>query len=376
LIIKDSSLPLTSVSMALNRNQEIHTKTSLDDSCNQELHTKSSLDNYSLTSSVQKKLTTLKTSLRGKVIEIEGNIGSGKTTLGNELMKFMNSESKTEDCLMFSEKVHDTFLNAFYGNPKRYAFAFQMYMLTTRLYQIDEGFRQARENKKLVLLDRGAVGDTLFALTSHSLKSMDDQDLNIYQSVCKERLPSTLSSKVDVVVYLDVDPAECHRRMNLRNRDSEGGVPLSYLEIVDSCYFHLFVDWLAERRGTFYDMNIGAPPPISVLRWSKFGKIEDVVGQLQRLADGECVSPTVKFQSLAPEKVFTINTQEEMVAAYSSLILSGTDTKTLEGTSSESSLSVVAINWSLTHNNEFKRVVMYYLSKSGNITFYGDKDHS
>jgi len=313
--------------------------------------------------------------LRGKVIEIEGNIGSGKTTLGKLLMNFMNSECKTADCLMFSEKVHDTFLSAFYGNPKRYAFAFQMYMLTTRLYQIDNGYREARENKKLVLLDRGAVGDTLFALTSHSLGSMDDQDLKIYQSVCKERLPSTLSSKVDMVVYLDVEPSECHRRMNaLRKRESEAGVPLSYLEEVDSCYFHLFIDWLAERRGTFYDMNIGTPPPIVVLRWSNFGKIEDVMMRFQQIVDGECLSPVIKFQLLAPEKEYTIDTKEEMSIAYQSLI--SPDTKVPEGQSQGDmvglSRPLVAINWSLKHDNAFKRVVMYYLSISAKIIFYGE----
>jgi deoxyadenosine/deoxycytidine kinase len=51
----------------------------------------------------------------------------------------------------------------------RYGFAFQMYMLTTRLYQMEESARQASQEGRCVFLDRGAVGDTLFALQSYKV---------------------------------------------------------------------------------------------------------------------------------------------------------------------------------------------------------------
>jgi deoxyadenosine/deoxycytidine kinase len=80
--------------------------------------------------------------------------------------------------------------------------------------------------------------------------NMEPQEMEVYKSVCRERLPASLAEKVDMVMYLDVEPTECHRRMNaLRQREAEEGVPLSYLEGVDSCYFHLLVNWLAQRYG-------------------------------------------------------------------------------------------------------------------------------
>jgi hypothetical protein len=86
-----------------------------------------------------------------------------------------------------------------------------MYMLTTRLYQMAEAVRCAREAKQLALLDRGAVGDTLFALYNHAVHAprefvvqslslqrgdIDDEDMRVYASVCAERLPLRLASNV------------------------------------------------------------------------------------------------------------------------------------------------------------------------------------
>jgi hypothetical protein len=44
-----------------------------------------------------------------------------------------------------------------------------MYMLTTRLYQLEESSRLAKTEDKMVFLDRGAVGDTLFALLNYQV---------------------------------------------------------------------------------------------------------------------------------------------------------------------------------------------------------------
>lgn len=103
-----------------------------------------------------------------------------------------------------------------------------MYMLTTRLYQMDESARQASQEGRCVFLDRGAVGDTLFALQSYKSKSISDEEMTVYRSVCRERLPASLSDKVDIVLYLDVEPSECHRRMtSVRKRDAESVIRTS-----------------------------------------------------------------------------------------------------------------------------------------------------
>jgi deoxyadenosine/deoxycytidine kinase len=56
----------------------------------------------------------------GIVVECEGNISSGKSTLLRDMCRLRN------DALAYAEPVHETFLGAMYADPKQYAFAFQM----------------------------------------------------------------------------------------------------------------------------------------------------------------------------------------------------------------------------------------------------------
>jgi len=307
--------------------------------------------------------------LKGLVIEVEGNIGSGKSTLTEAMKRHINAENEdNEFSAVFGEKVNNTFLGAFYSNCKRFSFAFQMYMLTTRLYQMDESSRQAKHEQRLVFLDRGAVGDTLFAIQNFKIGNMDEQELEIYRSVCRERLPASLSDKVDMVLYLDVEPSECHRRMSmLRKRDAEEGIPLSYLEGIDSCYFHLIVNWLGERKDGLYDMNIGKAPPIVILPWTKFGNTAEALAALEKLQAGHRRSPTVKFQPAKPASglgdAVLLDSIEDMNKAYELLKSSGRAAASCNA----------YVNWALEHSNAFKRVVMAFLIACGTVVFYGEQ---
>jgi deoxyadenosine/deoxycytidine kinase len=102
----------------------------------------------------------------------------------------------------YGEHVNAAFLKAFYGAPKRsrrrpapprliaiitvaaaeerrHAFAFQMYMLTTRLFQMQEAVRLAHEGKRTAVLDRSAVGDAVFAIQNHKVGHRSVLDLVI-----------------------------------------------------------------------------------------------------------------------------------------------------------------------------------------------------
>jgi hypothetical protein len=231
-------------------------------------------------------------------------------------------------------------------------------MLTTRLYQIDEAYRQAREERKVSFLDRGAVGDTLFAILSHKLGNMDAQDMSVYKSVCKQRLPASLSEKVDVLLYLDVCPTECHRRITtLRNNDAEKGIPLEYLESVDLVYFELLMQWQGNKKGEYHEMNIGECPPIVYLRWDRFGKTEDVISVLEEVAAHARKYPTVTFAS--GHSKMHVATVDDVKTAYHQLC----QTDFIQHNTTEP----VLINWLLPHENSFRRVVMFFLSIGAHV---------
>jgi len=295
--------------------------------------------------------------LRGLVVEVEGNLGSGKSTILKKLLETLHAE-ESGICSVFGELINNDFLGAFYSNSKKYGFAFQMYMLTTRLYQIDEAARQARDERKIAFLDRGAVGDTLFAILSQRLGNMDSQDMSVYKSVCKQRLPASLSDKVDILLYLDVCPQECHRRITqVRNNEAEKGIPFEYLESVDMVYFELLLQWLGNKKGEYHEMNIGSCPRSVFLRWDRFGRTEDVIAVLEEVAAGTRKLPTVTF---APQQAtMLLATEDDMKSAYQQL----QQTDHISFNPAEQ----VVINWTLPHDNSFRRVVMFFLAAGADV---------
>lgn len=302
--------------------------------------------------------------LNGMVVEVEGNIASGKSTLTLAIKKLLNTP-KNERSEVFAEQVNNTFLGAFYSDTKRFSFAFQMYMLTTRLYQVDEASRQAKDEGRFVMLDRGAVGDAVFATLNHELGNMDEQELNIYKSVCQQRSPN-LSAKVDLVLYLDVDPSECYRRVHSeRKNDAEESIPLAYLEGVDKTYFHVLIDWMANvsQESEFSGLNVGPPPPFCVLTWTEFGTTHDALTALEALAKGQRRSPQVNFVNALPEtkNAILLSTTKDVKDAFESLSEPG---------STISSASVVYVNWELEHDRAFRRTIMMCLSQEMDVTLY------
>jgi len=249
----------------------------------------------------------------GLVVEVEGNIGSGKSHLVKRL-----AQAGGGRVMRFMEHNNQVFLKAFYDSPQQYGFAFQMYMLTTRLQQHDDAARVARTQRKHVFLDRGAVGDTLFALLGYRNGNLTDCDMRIYYSECRRRMPRSISAGVDVLVYLDVAPDECHRRMSEeRQNDAEEGVPRSYLESVDTEYVCMLLYWLSVNRQDgggsagctpawlrekYRESNMGSSgcPLFVGLDWSHFGDEKHVAEQIDRVVCGRRRNPRVRFLATKP----------------------------------------------------------------------------
>jgi deoxyadenosine/deoxycytidine kinase len=330
------------------------------------------LPESALSSSVDEKeaMRRVLSLLKGKVIEVEGNIGCGKSTLTTHLSKLVGLETGDEALsILHGEKVNHEFLKAFYDEPKRMAFAFQMYMLTTRLYQMDEA-------------TRGAVGDILFALNNHVSGNITDGDLAIYRSVCRERLPSTLSDNVDLVVYLDVSPMECwHRMTSVRQREAEASVPPDYLYDIDNVYFELLIEWLGQRGGRYYDMNVGKAPPLAVLRWENFGCARSVAQTLAGLVDGSRRSPDVKFMDALPagasyDLAITCPADAEAIwAVLQPALAAGAQTVQLGATTLDlAAPAKLSLAWDMDRKKceAYRRVALWALSTQSTLHFHGE----
>lgn len=161
-------------------------------------------------------------------VVVEGNIGSGKTTLCNTIHRLRSASGA---CAIMPEPVDKPsfrqLLGLFYKDPKRWAFAFQMHALKERFNQHTLA-AELVNNNTTVIQDRSIYADGCFGITAHELGNMTSEEWDIYAEMFASlkrflRYP-------DVVVYLRVEPEVCKERMDKRKRPEETGVPLDYLK--------------------------------------------------------------------------------------------------------------------------------------------------
>lgn len=186
------------------------------------------------------------------IIAVEGNIGSGKTTLVEVLRHQLNSRFSTRELagreIIFYEEPLDqwaairdqageTMLAKFYADQKRYAFAFQIMALMSRL---EIFHRLIRNNPNSIIICERSM------LTHRRIFFQMLADDGIIDDVCFQvykRWFDHMIDEIDVAgyVYVRAEPAVSHHRVLLRAREGET-IPLSYLE---KCHrYH--ETWLSE----------------------------------------------------------------------------------------------------------------------------------
>lgn len=332
---------------------------------------------------------------KGCVVMVEGNIAAGKSTLLKKLV------SRYKNTKVYEEIVNDDLLAALYDSPKALSFATQLYMLKTRLSQLSEA-RACAVKGTTCFMDRGTFGDGVFALTNHSIGNMTDLEMKLYRSIGRDVLPATLTTGVDLLVYLNASPGICYSRATVtRKRKSERKIPFTYLKALSEMHFHTLIDWMGSRKSPKYALNLGKPVDVLICDWGTFGNevsvwnaINDVIYKKRRcpsisFVDGvpscnaiKCTIIRSRFMATA-KKRFSVpvvkNTQTfdmnpkarygkelHIHAGFNALRATGCPTDWPDVTS-------VAFNWSLRHGAKYIALVMYYLSTGGHVTFYSVK---
>lgn len=164
-----------------------------------------------------------------RIIWVEGMPAVGKSTYADKLGKLLGFK-------VLEEPVDDNFyLEAFYKDPKKYAFGMQVYLLHHRYaMKMIAGMEAARGYHKGVILDRCMLGDRVFAKLHFEAGNISELDWECYnfcfQVMARTILPPT------VLVYLDCDPEVAHERLTRRSRKAEASVPLEYLQQLRAGY--------------------------------------------------------------------------------------------------------------------------------------------
>ncbi len=153
------------------------------------------------------------------IIAIEGNIGSGKTTLSYEF--------KHKGWQVLKEPVDQWHINgrnmldAYYEKPKEMAYLFQQVTLSTKTKQL------LTLHSADWCLDRSLAADLLFAKLQHKNGYFTDLQFAVYEEiyqVCKSVTPV-----VDYYIYLKTPVDICMERIKRRDRSCEQGITKEYL---------------------------------------------------------------------------------------------------------------------------------------------------
>ncbi len=160
-------------------------------------------------------------------IVIEGNIGSGKTTLAKILSELWGTR------LILENFADNPFLPKFYENPEKHAFALELSFLAERYHQ------NRNELNRTDLFRPGVVADYSFAKSLIFAKiNLHEDEFELYQSlfhIIHGRLP-----KPDLLVYLHCNEEKSLRQIASRGRAYETVIELEYLQKITSGYFDYF----------------------------------------------------------------------------------------------------------------------------------------
>jgi deoxyadenosine/deoxycytidine kinase len=236
------------------------------------------------------------------IISIEGNIGSGKSTLVSELEKYFKDNNNIgflQEPVDIWNTIKDengtTILEKFYENNEKYAFQFQMMAYISRLSIMKNAIKQNKY--KYIISERSLYTDSnIFAKMLYDDKKISEIEYSIYKMWFDEFINDIPLTKI---IYVKAEPQISLERVITRNRLGEN-IPLSYLQ---RCHdYH--ENWLSQ---TDYDKltldgnnNIKTNPDI-MIDWIK--QIETFIGinnvELNYSSDSDSEDSYIKDLTIA-----------------------------------------------------------------------------
>jgi deoxyadenosine/deoxycytidine kinase len=183
------------------------------------------------------------------LIQIDGNIGSGKSTLIDRILKEIPNLQLVEEPVKEWQDVKDkdgiNALDWYYKDPKKMATIFQKLAFITRMKKMAESVKKA--NGKVLLSERGIRTDMrIFAENARDMGLMTDIEYKIYERVFNDWVSLfPVKTEPEVHIYLRTSLDVCVSRIDKRDRKEEKGkIDSNYLKGLHQKH----EDWLAKDR--------------------------------------------------------------------------------------------------------------------------------
>lgn len=165
--------------------------------------------------------------MENQFVCIEGNIGSGKTTLAKMLSNDLNAK------LMLEEFEENPFLKKFYEEPSRYALQLELSFLAERFQQVQTEIQHLDLFQELVLSDYMIEKCLIFAKNN-----LDQQSMQLYRKMYDIIIKST--PRPNLIVYLFKETDLLLQNIEKRARPYEQSIKADYLENINHNYLTYF----------------------------------------------------------------------------------------------------------------------------------------
>ncbi len=181
------------------------------------------------------------------IFSIEGNIGSGKSTLVDMLKQTIktnyNYNYKNEKPIIFMEEpvdtwltikdeiTNETILSKFYKDQNKYGFSFQMMAYISRISMLKKIIKE--NPNAIIICERCVLTDkNVFAKMLYDDGKIESVNYQIYLKWFEEFIEEI---PICGLIYVKATPEKSYERVLKRARDGET-IPLSYLE--NCCLYH------------------------------------------------------------------------------------------------------------------------------------------
>lgn len=178
-----------------------------------------------------------------KIIQIEGNIGVGKSTF-TQLLKntIPSSELVSEPVDMWLQiKNSDgkNILQTFYDDIPRWAYTFQNIAYVTRMMKIEKTIRNSSSD--YIFLDRSIETDRYvfekMLWEEGKLQKIEHEAYELWCNFYQDYVSANNSKKI---IYLRCPPEVCAKRIEIRGREEEKSITHDYLNKLHKAH----EDWL------------------------------------------------------------------------------------------------------------------------------------